>query len=79
MVLEMHPEVVLEPPFKLMPVFTMSMANNAPKLWRRGSSNCWEWNLVEALKGLVVEHDMRGSKMFIFTDNSTAEAAFWKG
>jgi hypothetical protein len=36
-------------------------------------------NLVEALERLVLEHDMRGSEIFIFTDNSTAKAAFWKG
>jgi hypothetical protein len=36
-------------------------------------------NLVEALERLVVEHDMQGLEIFIFTDNSTAEAAFWKG
>jgi hypothetical protein len=36
-------------------------------------------NLVEALESLVVEHALRGSEIFIFTDNSTAEAAFWKG
>jgi hypothetical protein len=36
-------------------------------------------NLVEALERIVVEHDLRGSEIFIFTDNSTAEAAFWKG
>ena len=27
----------------------------------------------------MVEHDLRGSEIFIFTDNSTAEAAYWKG
>jgi hypothetical protein len=36
-------------------------------------------NLVEALERVVLEHDMRGSEIFIFTDNSVAEAAFWKG
>jgi hypothetical protein len=36
-------------------------------------------NLVEALERLVSEHDLTGSEIFIFTDNSTAEAAFWKG
>jgi hypothetical protein len=28
---------------------------------------------------MVVEHKLWGSEIFIFTDNSTAEAAFWKG
>jgi hypothetical protein len=36
-------------------------------------------NLVEAVERMVLEHDIRGSELFIFTDNSTAEAAFWKG
>jgi hypothetical protein len=44
------------------------------------SSNWRELNnLVEAIERSVEEHDMRGSEFFIFTDNSTAEAAFWKG
>jgi hypothetical protein len=44
------------------------------------SSNWRELNnLVEALERVVLEHDMRGSEIFIFTDNSVAEAAFWKG
>jgi hypothetical protein len=49
------------------------------------SSNWRELNnLVEALKRivrerLVSEKDLTGSEIFIFTDNSTAEAAFWKG
>jgi hypothetical protein len=33
-------------------------------------------NLVEAIVCMVIEHDLRGSEIFIFTDNSTAEAAF---
>jgi hypothetical protein len=28
---------------------------------------------------LVSEHDMRGCNIFIFTNNSTTKAAFWKG
>jgi hypothetical protein len=44
------------------------------------SSNWQELdNLVEALERIVVEQDLRGSEIFIFTDNSIAEAAFWKG
>jgi hypothetical protein len=44
------------------------------------SSNWRELNnLVEAVDRIVNENDMRGSEIFIFTDNSTAEAAFWKG
>jgi hypothetical protein len=27
----------------------------------------------------VEEHDLGGMELFLFTDNSTAEAAFWKG
>jgi hypothetical protein len=37
-------------------------------------------NLVEALERIVKkEYDLEGSEIFIFTDNTTAEAAFWKG
>jgi hypothetical protein len=36
-------------------------------------------NLVEALERLATEHDLSGCEIFIFTDNSTAEAAYWKG
>jgi hypothetical protein len=44
------------------------------------SSNWRELNnLVEVLERIVVEEDLKGSEIFIFTDNSTAEAAFWKG
>jgi hypothetical protein len=45
------------------------------------SSNCWRElnNLVLALERLLNENKLRGSEIFIFTDNSTAEAAFWKG
>jgi hypothetical protein len=44
------------------------------------SSNWRELNnLVEALERVVVEHKMAGSEIFIFTDNTTAESAFWKG
>jgi hypothetical protein len=28
---------------------------------------------------MIIKHDLHGSKIFIFTDNLTAEAAFWKG
>jgi hypothetical protein len=44
------------------------------------SSNWRELNnLVEALERIVVEQALSGSEIFIFTDNSTTEAAFWKG
>jgi hypothetical protein len=44
------------------------------------SSNWREFtNLVEFLEGAIVEHKLEGSEIFIFTDNSTSEAAFWKG
>jgi len=36
-------------------------------------------NVVEAIIGFVKRHELHGSEIFIFTDNSTAEAAFWKG
>jgi hypothetical protein len=44
------------------------------------SSNWQELNnLVEALEQVVKMHDLEGSEIFIFTDNTTTEAAFWKG
>jgi hypothetical protein len=45
------------------------------------SSSNWRelGNLVHSLKFISKDHDIRGRKIFIFTDNSTAEAAFWKG
>lgn len=46
----------------------------------QASSNWRELNnLVEALEGVVARHKLRGHEIFIFTDNSTAEAAYWKG
>jgi hypothetical protein len=48
-----------------------------------GETNSSNWrelnNLVEALERIFSTHDLSGSEMFMFTDNSTAEAAFWKG
>jgi hypothetical protein len=35
--------------------------------------------LVEALEGACRRHEMNGSEVMLFTDNSTAENAFWKG
>jgi hypothetical protein len=44
------------------------------------SSNWREFtNLVEFLEGAVIDHKLAGSEVFIYTDNSTSEAAFWKG
>jgi len=36
-------------------------------------------NLVEALEASVESKEFRDSEVFMFTDNSTAEGAFWKG
>jgi len=36
-------------------------------------------NLCNSLERWVQEHSLNGAQMFIFTDNSTAESAFWKG
>jgi hypothetical protein len=36
-------------------------------------------NLVEFLERSVKKHGLGGSEIFIFTDNNTSEAAFWKG
>jgi hypothetical protein len=35
--------------------------------------------LVEFTEGKVRDKDLEGCELFIFTDNTTAEAAFWKG
>ena len=35
-------------------------------------------NLVDSLEGWMHEHSLQGSHMFLFTDNTTFESAFWK-
>ena len=45
-----------------------------------GSSNLRELkNLVDTLKKMVEANELEGSEIFIFTDNSTAEATFFRG
>ena len=45
-----------------------------------GSSNLRELkNLVDTLKVMAKAGELEGAEVFIFTDNSTAEAAFFKG
>ena len=45
-----------------------------------GLSNLHELkNLVDTLKKMAEANKLEGSEIFIFTDNSTAEAAFFKG
>jgi hypothetical protein len=48
-----------------------------------GETNSSNWrelnNLVEALERIFKTHDLGGCEFFMFTDNSTAEAAYWKG
>ena len=47
---------------------------------RSGSSNLCELkNLVDTLTKMAKANELEGSEIFIFTDNSTAEAAFFKG
>jgi hypothetical protein len=44
------------------------------------SSNWWELaNLLDSLEVEVRERDLKDCEIFLFTDNTTAEAAFWKG
>ena len=44
-----------------------------------GSSNLRKLkNLVDTLKKMAETNKLEGSEIFIFTDNSTAEAAFFK-
>jgi hypothetical protein len=46
-----------------------------------GSSSNWRelGNLVMALENQVRQKGLRDCELFLFTDNTTAEAAFWKG
>ena len=46
-----------------------------------GKSSNWRelTNLVETLEGEAREGRLQGCEVFVFTDNSTAEAAFFKG
>ena len=45
-----------------------------------GSSNVRELkNLVDTLKKMADANELDGSEIYFFTDNSTAEAAFFKG
>ena len=46
-----------------------------------GSSSNWRelGNLVMALENQVSQNGLRDCELFLFTDNTTAEAAFWKG
>ena len=47
---------------------------------QEGSSNLRELkNLVDTLKKMAESNELEGSEIYIFTDNSTAEAAFFKG
>ena len=45
------------------------------------SSSNWRelGNLVMSIENQVREHDLRDCELYLFTDNTTAEAAFWKG
>ena len=36
-------------------------------------------NLLDSLEGFASTENLRGSEVFLFTDNSTAEATYWKG
>lgn len=36
-------------------------------------------NLLDSLRRAVEDHKLRGLELYIFTDNTTAEATFWKG
>jgi hypothetical protein len=36
-------------------------------------------NLVDSLDDILTNNDLGGCELFMFTDNSTAEAAYWKG
>jgi hypothetical protein len=36
-------------------------------------------NLVNVIERSVIQHGLAGPELFVFTDNQTAESAFWKG
>jgi hypothetical protein len=47
---------------------------------REELSNYWEWqSLVETIESSMATGTLAGHRLFMFTDNSTAEAAFFKG
>lgn len=47
------------------------------------SENSSNWrelnNLIESLEGYATTENIAGSEIFLFTDNTTAEATYWKG
>ena len=48
--------------------------------WREKSSNCWEAkNLTDRLERLVADGALRNNEVFLITDNSAFEGAFYKG
>jgi len=48
--------------------------------WREKSSNCWEAeNLTDRLERLVADEALRNHEVFLITDNSAFEGAFYKG
>ena len=52
----------------------------ASEIAEESLSNCRELaNLVNFIERSVEAHDLDGPELFIFTDNQTAESAFWKG
>jgi hypothetical protein len=52
----------------------------ASEIAKEISSNWREFaNLVNFIKRAVLAHDLDRTELFMFTDNQTAESAFWKG
>jgi hypothetical protein len=48
--------------------------------WRQNSSNCWEAeNLADRLERLVLDRSLVDHKVFLITDNSAFEGAYYKG
>jgi hypothetical protein len=50
-------------------------------VWEAQESSNWQEvkKLVEFAKGKVLSKDLSGCQLFIFTDNTTTKAVFWKG
>lgn len=53
--------------------WTTTIAEEESSNWREFT------NLVEYLDGRAAEGELDNAEVFMFTDNSTAESAFWKG
>jgi hypothetical protein len=70
---------VLEPLSKSVTTFTMNTADGLAKSLRNPRQIGELGNLVMSLEQQVRQSGHRDCELFLFTDNTTAKAAFWKG